>query len=70
MTAQKEYAKDYKGIDLLAVAAAREVNDGDIVFAGTGLPMLAIMLTQLSGAPNAVCIYEAGSIDANLFYPA
>jgi glutaconate CoA-transferase subunit B len=63
MTAQKEYAKDYKGIDLLAVAAAREVNDGDIVFAGTGLPMLAIMLAQLSGAPNAVCIYEAGSID-------
>ncbi len=63
MTAQKEYAKDYKPIDMLAVAAAREVTDGDIVFAGTGLPMLAIMLAQLSGSPNAVCIYEAGSID-------
>ena len=31
MTAQKEYSKDYKPIDMLAVAAAREVNDGDIV---------------------------------------
>ena len=62
MTA-KNYAKDYKPIDLLAVSAAREVQDGDIVFAGTGLPMLAIMLAQHSSAPNAVCIYEAGSID-------
>ncbi|HBK53164.1 MAG TPA: acyl CoA--acetate/3-ketoacid CoA transferase subunit beta, partial [Syntrophomonas wolfei] len=30
-------AGEYKPIDLLAVAAAREVVDGDIVFAGTGL---------------------------------
>ncbi|MDO4540492.1 MAG: CoA-transferase [Syntrophomonadaceae bacterium] len=54
---------DFKPIDLLAVAAAREVRDGDIVFAGTGLPMLAIALAQLTTAPNAVCIYEAGSVD-------
>jgi glutaconate CoA-transferase subunit B len=56
-------AGEYKSIDLLAVAAAREVKDGDVVFAGTGLPMLAIMLAQQKSAPNAVCIYEAGSID-------
>jgi glutaconate CoA-transferase subunit B len=62
MTA-KNYAENYKGADLLAVAAAREVQDGDVVFAGTGLPMLAIALAQLYSAPNAVCIYEAGSID-------
>jgi len=62
MTA-KNYAQNYKGADLLAVAAAREVQDGDIVFAGTGLPMLAIALAQITNAPNAVCIYEAGSID-------
>ena len=62
MTA-KNYAESYKGVDLLAVAAAREVQDGDVVFAGTGLPMLAIALAQLYSAPNAVCIYEAGSID-------
>jgi glutaconate CoA-transferase subunit B len=62
MTA-KNYAEKYKGADLLAVASAREVQDGDIVFAGTGLPMLAIALAQITSAPNAVCIYEAGSID-------
>lgn len=61
----RDYANpgEYKPIDLLAVAAAREVNDGDVVFAGTGLPMLAIMLAQQTTAPNSVCIYEAGSID-------
>lgn len=63
----QDYAKtgEFNGIDLLAVAAAREVSDGDIVFAGTGLPMLAIMLAQLTNAPNAVCIYEAGSVDGH-----
>ena len=40
-----------------------EVRDGDVVFAGTGLPMLAITLAQNRHAPNAACIYEAGSID-------
>ncbi len=61
----KNYVKEgeFKPIDLLAVAAAREVKDGDIVFAGTGLPMLAIMLAQHNNSPNAVCIYEAGSVD-------
>ncbi len=56
---------EFKPIDLLAVAASREVTDGDVVFAGTGLPMLAIGLAQLTGAPNAVCIYEAGSVDGH-----
>jgi len=65
MAAKEGNAKpgEYKSIDMLAVAAAREVNDGDVVFAGTGLPMLAIMLAQKKDSPNAVCIYEAGSVD-------
>lgn len=48
MSHASEYCKpgEFKPIDLLAVAAAREVNDGDVVFAGTGLPMLAITLAQ------------------------
>ena len=68
MSGADEYAKpgEYKTNDILAVVAAREVRDGDIVFAGTGLPMLAIMLAQHSNAPNSVCIFEAGTIDGQL----
>ena len=55
MTASNEYAKvgEFKPMDLLGAAAAREVRDGDVVFAGTGLPMLAITLAQNEHAPNA-----------------
>lgn len=63
--ADNEFAKlgEFKAMDLLAAAAAREVKNEEVVFAGTGLPMLAIMLAQLTSAPNAVCIYEAGTVD-------
>ncbi len=54
---------EYKLIELLAVAGAREIQDGEVVFAGTGLPMLAVTLAQKTGAPRASIIYEAGSMD-------
>lgn len=62
----KEYAKlgEYSIVDMLAVASAREVSDEEVVFAGTGLPMLAIMLAQKTNAPNSKLIYEAGTIDS------
>ena len=65
MGSKNGYTKlgEFKPIDLLACAAAREVRDGEIVFAGTGLPMLAIMIAQHTQAPTAICIYESGSID-------
>lgn len=65
MADKKKHAQlgEFKPIDLLAVAAAREVNDGEVVFAGTGLPLVAIKLAQLTTAPTAVCIYESGAVD-------
>ncbi|KKB33470.1 CoA-transferase subunit beta [Bacillus thermotolerans] len=54
---------EYTSADLLAVAAAREVREEEVVFAGTGLPMLAIMLAQVSGTSCKV-IYEAGTIES------
>jgi glutaconate CoA-transferase subunit B len=48
---------------LMVMAAAREVKNGEVVFAGTGLPMIAIMAAQHLHAPDAVLIYEAGTID-------
>ncbi|WML24965.1 CoA-transferase [Neobacillus sp. OS1-33] len=55
---------EYTSADLLAVAAAREVQNNEIVFAGTGLPMLAIMLAGQTNAPNCKVIYEAGTIES------
>ena len=60
-----EYARpeEYGLADLLCCAASREVADNEIVFAGTGLPMVAIMLAQKTHAPNLKLIFEAGTLD-------
>ena len=52
----------YTTMELLAVAAAREVPDHAFVFAGTGLPLLASMLAQFTVAPNMTLIMEAGIV--------
>lgn len=48
----------------MAVAAARELADGEVVFVGIGLPNLACNLARATHAPNLVLIYEAGAIGA------
>jgi glutaconate CoA-transferase subunit B len=57
---------NYTLTELMAVAAAREIKDGEVVFAGTGLPMLGAMLAQRSHAPNCVLIFEAGTMASRL----
>lgn len=57
---------EYTLQELQAVAAAREIKDYDTVIVGTGLPLLASRLAQMTNAPNMVCIYESGTIDAKL----
>lgn len=49
--------------ELMAIACAHEVRDDDIVFAGTGLPMVGIMTANLLHAPHAMLVYEAGICD-------
>jgi glutaconate CoA-transferase subunit B len=51
---------------LMAVTAAREIRDGEVVFAGTGLPMLGVMLAQHTHAPNCCIIFEAGTVACRL----
>jgi glutaconate CoA-transferase subunit B len=60
-----EYAtpEEYGLADLMCCAASREVQDNEVVFAGTGLPMVAIMLAQKTHAPNLKLIFEAGTLD-------
>jgi glutaconate CoA-transferase subunit B len=42
--------------------AANEVQDGDLVFVGIGLPSLACNLALATHAPNLELIYESGTI--------
>ncbi|TRZ90122.1 MAG: ketoacid-CoA transferase [Rhodocyclaceae bacterium] len=56
----------YSTVEMMAVAAAREIRDGEVVFAGTGLPMLATMLAQRTHAPDCVIVFEAGAIDPRM----
>jgi len=59
-----EISKDYTLQELQAVAAAREIKDGEKVIIGTGLPLLATKLAQMTRTPNMISIYESGVIDA------
>ena len=47
---------------LMVTAAAREVQDGDVVFVGMRLPLLGFQLAKESHAPQAVGIYELGIV--------
>jgi glutaconate CoA-transferase subunit B len=54
---------DFTMQELMAVAAAREIKDGEKVIIGTGLPLLGAFLAQKTHAPNMIAIYESGAID-------
>lgn len=57
---------EYTLTELMAVTAAHEIKDGEVVFAGTGLPMLGAMLAQRTHAPHCCLIFEAGTIASQL----
>ncbi|MFC7397839.1 CoA-transferase subunit beta [Chelatococcus sp. GCM10030263] len=49
--------------EYMAVAAAREIRDGDTAFIGTGLPMVAAYLAKATHAPSVNLVFESGIID-------
>lgn len=56
----------YTPREMMTVAAARMIEDGDIVFCGTGISMLAAMAAKHIKAPNSVIFFETGAIDSQL----
>jgi glutaconate CoA-transferase subunit B len=56
----------YTNKEMMALAAGRLVGDGDILFAGTGLSMLAATVAKRIHAPEAVVFFETGGIDPAL----
>jgi glutaconate CoA-transferase subunit B len=57
---------NYTSRELMAIVAAREIVDGEIVFCGTGISMLAAMAAKSIHAPNSVIFFETGAIDPDL----
>lgn len=50
---------------MMAVAVAREIKDGQTCIVGTGLPLIGTALAKNTTAPNAVLIFETGMIDGS-----
>ncbi len=51
---------DYSTQELMIIAAAREIQDGERIFVGMRLPITAYGVARLTHAPNAVGLFESG----------
>ena len=54
----------YTADEMMAVEAARRLDDTSICFVGIGLPSLAANLARRTHAPRCVLVYESGTIGA------
>ncbi len=58
--------RNYTSREIMAISAGRLVNDGDILFAGTGVSLLAATVAKRIHAPGAVVFFETGGIDPSI----
>jgi glutaconate CoA-transferase, subunit B len=56
----------YTEREMMAISAGRLISNGDILFAGTGISMLAATVAKKIHAPRAVVFFETGGVDPNL----
>jgi len=53
---------DFSLEELMIIESARHIRDGEMVFVGTGMPMVAAMFAQKTHAPNMCFVVETGPI--------
>ncbi|MFC7340241.1 CoA-transferase subunit beta [Saccharopolyspora griseoalba] len=58
-------SREFTPSELLAVVASRELAGSSTVFAGIGLPTLAVSLAQRTVAPDVEIVYESGVCGAH-----
>ncbi len=56
----ESFMTEYTRSELMVVAGAREIKDGELVFVGMRLPLLAFQLAKATHAPNAQGLFENG----------
>jgi glutaconate CoA-transferase subunit B len=54
----------YTASEILAILAARQLKDGQVVFAGVGTPLLAATLAQRLRCPALTILFEGGVVGA------
>ncbi len=62
MTTVISERRAYTPGELMVVSAAREIRDGEIVFVGMRLPLIAFVVAKKTHAPRAVGLFENGVI--------
>ncbi|KLU60092.1 glutaconate CoA-transferase subunit B [Peptococcaceae bacterium CEB3] len=55
---------NYSRLEMMAIAGARLINDGEVILVGTGLPLVSTLLAKHSHAPETVILMEAGLYDS------
>jgi glutaconate CoA-transferase subunit B len=55
-------ASTYTLSELMVAAAAREIRDGEVVFVGMRLPLIAFVVAKKTHAPRAIGLFENGVI--------
>src|SRR5205823_6543424 len=55
-------SQDFTLNELMVAAAAREIKNGEVVFVGMRLPLIAFVVAKKTHAPNAVGLFENGVI--------
>jgi len=55
-------SQQYSLSELMVAAAAREISDGEVVFVGMRLPLIAFVVAKKTHAPNAIGLFENGVI--------
>src|ERR1700745_1407543 len=54
----------YTAAEILTILSARQLKDGQVVFAGVGIPLLAATLAQRLRCPGLTLLFEGGVIGA------
>ncbi len=57
---------NYSLQEMMVIEASRHLGDGQIVLAGTGIPLITILLAKKTHAPSLCAMVETGSIDPQL----
>lgn len=57
-------ARRYTASEMLAILSARQLQDGQVVFAGIGVPLLAATLAQRTRCPALTILFEGGVVGA------